>query len=448
LLKSISRVHHTAKLEELYCFIDRLHALFSEQLNLLALILLAVNCGDLTNIGFRLYGHRIYMNVQALIDNDAEFETKLKNPIADDEAKVDELKTYALAKAVREDQDTFIRKKLLVGPCGTFQEFGAALLETIKEAAPTVVAGRDAGNSRFKEYNVLCELKAKMRKTLGVQQPIRELLLWINRQFPGKSAYDQLNLLVTELVALHNNCCRFATYQAVASPVALVTRADLNAGITFFNSIYPVCSLIQSTNSPASVLVGLLEVLESGTIGAEAIAPGAMHPALPVTQLKIEVAVLGLLSETFEIPAGEDCFGFVEQSVFESLLSSADFGEILSRSPTTAKLSLQQWALDWAIKPTIDDTQEPGISDELRRFESLAFLILVFACQEGAQDLFYTEAQRTVSGADSRAAPIWYELSLAYRQPKRIFKGSKALADGVKRLLRQIAARAKVKIRE
>jgi hypothetical protein len=98
-----------------------------------------------------------------------------------------------------------------------------------------------------------------------------------------------------------------------------------------------------------------------------------------------------------------DCLGFVEESVFESLLDSVGLQEILDRKPTSADLTLQQWALDWAIRalPPRKAGDPVVIPDEVHRFQSLAFLILVFACPEGEPDLFYTVAKPLLLRPDS-----------------------------------------------
>jgi hypothetical protein len=199
-------------------------------------------------------------------------------------------------------------------------------------------------------------------------------------------------------------------------------------------------------------------VLSDGTLHKEQISPG-----LYTDPLGEEVVSLRKLNTPLLFPPGEDFLGFVEESVFASLLNCVGFDEILFREPvdvvssfhldSTPASSIQISALTWVTDPALIEPQmneqvrsDPEIKQEVQRFTSLAFLIVVFAWM-GKEEAkrFYTTEIRDV-GQESEQHYIWNQLAKCQGPQK--WGGSQSVALELRRLLGEIARRAQKKIRQ
>jgi hypothetical protein len=397
-MKSVGRIHWTRYLIDLYQFIDSLQELFKDQLNLLYVILSTLNSGELVDIGYRMFGFGVYMQIQDLIQNKAPLMQVLQNHQTVDQTS-SEFDTFKkLAKDLRLLLDGMIQADSSKGTslsrfcsdgdieklrcefvASDLRSYGPTLIR-FQSGLATLACGLLSGDSVSEKLLVdtIDPMVGLLFKILRVDQPLVRLLRHIQAEFGHmESAYDQLNGFVSKMVECRNSLTFLVPETNISKIVVkAVIQEDLYWNATFSNTIIPVVAQLDVSRVAAGYPADRLAQAICCIRGDKTLLWEDLHDTVPGSVLATEkMSPLLVIKSNLELIDGEDFMGYRTEAVAASLIDGMPpetrGADLMWQRLGHVQLSLRAFLLAWSRLTPVDGNQQSNST-------ALALLLGIF----------------------------------------------------------------------
>jgi hypothetical protein len=302
----------------------------------------------------------------------------------------------------------------------------------------------------------LNSVKSYFRDLLKVKTPVREMLEFVSDHFKQGCAYDQLQKFVERLCEIHNSCVILYERPPSEKFASMALLSDLNARMTFLNTICPICSqvcgtpqdvarifpgtpvnlaksliLTEDRYSPSMYLWITIQAL-SGVGSAHEFVGDRINPELRLPDFRAQLSPFMLTQTKFTLSKEVDFLGFASERVFGSLL------EVNSLFSPSSDVPLAKFILRWL------ELSVPGQEDEVDRFDALGLLVPVFTLP--GSEFYSTEEPQ--SAGKTLQHYIWRQVSEAWTHWKneseiKISDGYEKVAAAATVVVNEIIRRAK-----